>query len=152
LGYVPGVIRHYFHGSKENRKYGDRWKILLNHNFSPREHLTHDETGILIPSPECPREMLDEILNYFKERNEDSCYQNDKPTQLQLNADEFLVKPDMIPETKTESDVYSGTETSSEIDSDTDMEIINEQMITMFNIDSIFKTIGKFIGTDVDQK
>ena len=149
LGYVPGVIRHYFHGSKENRKYGDRWKILLNHNFSPREHLTHDENGILIPSPECPTEMLDEILNYFKERNEDSCYQKDKQNQLQLDKDEFLVKPETETEKdddETESDVDSETETNSEIDPDTDMELINEQMITMFNVESIFKTIGEFMG------
>jgi hypothetical protein len=75
LGYVPGVIRHYYHGSKKNRKYGDRWKILLNHNFEPSRHLSYDEKGILIPSKECPNEMLDEIMVYFKERNEDEFYQ-----------------------------------------------------------------------------
>jgi len=148
LGYVPGVLRHYFHGSKENRKYGDRWKILLNHNFSPREHLTHDENGILIPTPECPHELLDEILNYFNERNEDSCYQKDKPNQIQLNANEFLVKP----ETKTEkydeieSETETETKTNSEIDSDTDMELINEQMMILININSIREAIGEFLG------
>ena len=154
LGYVPGVIRHYFHGSKENRKYGDRWKILLNNNFSPREHLTHDENGILIPTAECPREMLCEILNYFKERNEDSCYQKEKPTQIQLKADEFLLKPDIMPETKTEkndeieSDVDSETETESisEIDSETDIESVSERMMVMFNINSIYEAIDEFLG------
>ena len=140
LGYVPGVLRHYFHGSKENRKYGDRWKILLNHNFSPREHLTHDENGILIPSPECPREMLDEILNYFKERNEDSCYQKDKPTQLQLNADEFLVKSETQPKKYDEIE----SETESEID----MESLNERMMVMFNINSIHEAIDKVFGIE----
>ena len=138
LGYVPGVIRHYFHGSKVNRKYGDRWKILLNHNFSPREHLTHDENGILIPSPECPTEMLDEILNYFKERNEDSCYQKDKPTQIKLDKEEFLVKPDTSKETNTVSDVVSKT----------DMELINEQMLFKFKVNSIFEAIGKFLNNE----
>jgi len=154
LGYVPGVIRHYFHGSKENRKYGDRWKILLNHNFSPREHLTHDEKGILIPTSECPREMLCEILNYFKERNEDSCYQKEKPTQIQLKAEEFLLKPDIMPETKTEkndeieSDVDSETETESisEIDSERDIESVSERMMVMFNINSIYEAIDEFLG------
>ena len=154
LGYVPGVIRHYFHGSKENRKYGDRWKILLNNNFSPREHLTHDENGILIPTAECPREMLCEILNYFKERNEDSCYQKEKPTQIQLKADEFLLKPDIMPETKTEkndeieSDVDSETETESisEIDSERDIESVSERMMVMFNINSIYEAIDEFLG------
>ena len=140
LGYVPGVLRHYFHGSKENRKYGDRWKILLNHNFSPREHLTHDENGILIPSPECPSEMLVEILNYFKERNEDSCYQKEKPTQIQLNADEFLVK------TETQPKKYD--EIEGETESEIDMESINERMMVMFNINSIHEAIDKVLGIE----
>jgi hypothetical protein len=33
LGYVPGMIRHYFHGSKKHRRYADRWQILLKHNL-----------------------------------------------------------------------------------------------------------------------
>jgi hypothetical protein len=75
LGYVPGVIRHYFHGSKKNRRYNDRWQILLKHNYQPSIHITHDETGILIPTQECPKEMLCQIMEYFAERNEDEFYQ-----------------------------------------------------------------------------
>jgi hypothetical protein len=30
----------------------------------------------LIPTDECPREMLNEILNYFKERNEDEDFED----------------------------------------------------------------------------
>jgi hypothetical protein len=71
IGYVPGVIRHYFHGSKKNRKYTERWEILIKHNFDPLEHVTFDKFGLMIPSPRCPRELLDDIMNYFKERNED---------------------------------------------------------------------------------
>lgn len=75
LGYVPGVIRHYFHGSKKNRKYNDRWQILLKHEYSPSKHITTDKTGILVPTESCPQEMLDEIMDYFRERNEDEFYQ-----------------------------------------------------------------------------
>ena len=71
LGYVPGVIRHYYHGSKQNRKYTERWKILMNHNYSPIEHLTYDDKGILIPTEKFSKEFKDDILNYFKERKED---------------------------------------------------------------------------------
>lgn len=77
LGYVPGVIRHHFHGSKKNRNYSDRWKILMNHEYSPSEHITYDKDGILIPTDKCPKGMLDEILGYFKERNEDEFFQPD---------------------------------------------------------------------------
>jgi len=80
LGYVPGVIRHYFHGSKKNRKYGDRWQILLKHEYSPSKHITKDKTGILVPTDSCPQEMLDEIMDYFRERNEDEFYQRGEST------------------------------------------------------------------------
>ena len=74
LGYIPGLIRHYFHGSKENRKYSERWKILVNHKYDPYEHITYDKQGLLIPSEKCPKELLDDIYKYFSERNEDEGY------------------------------------------------------------------------------
>jgi len=74
LGYVPGVIRHHFHGLKINRKYKERWLILMNNNYAPTLHLTKDEIGVLIPSVDCPDNMLDEIYEYFHQRNEDDYY------------------------------------------------------------------------------
>jgi len=74
FGYVPGVIRHYFHGSKKNRKYMERWQILVNNKFDPCEHITHDNIGILIPTNKCPKQLLDDIMNYFIERKEDEGY------------------------------------------------------------------------------
>jgi hypothetical protein len=71
FGYVPGIIRHYFHGSKKNRKYSERWQILLDNQFDPLEHLSTDKVGVLIPSEKCPQKLLDDILIYFSERNED---------------------------------------------------------------------------------
>jgi hypothetical protein len=84
LGYVPGVIRHYFHGSKKNRRYHDRWQILLDYDFAPSMHLMKDKNGLLVPSPECPQGMLDEIMQYFEERNEDEFYQN--PTSRKVET------------------------------------------------------------------
>jgi len=71
LGYTPGLIRHYFHGCKKNRKYTERWQILMKHEFSPSRHLTYDPFGILIPTQEFSEEFKKDILNYFKERKED---------------------------------------------------------------------------------
>jgi len=75
IGYVPGVIRHYYHGSKKNRNYGNRWKILVDYNYTPNLHIKKDENGLLIPTSECPRELLTEILGYFKSRNDDEMYE-----------------------------------------------------------------------------
>jgi hypothetical protein len=71
LGYVPGVIRHHYHGTKANRKYVERWKILIEHQYSPVHHLLYDTIGILVPSRLFSDEFKQDIMNYFKERKED---------------------------------------------------------------------------------
>jgi len=71
VGYIPGIIRHYYHGSKKNRKYSERWHILLNNLYDPTIHITYNTDGLLIPTDKCPILMLDQIMEYFKERNED---------------------------------------------------------------------------------
>lgn len=71
LGYVPGIIRHHFHGSKANRRYTERWQILMQHNFSPVTHLNYDSKGILIPSETFSEELKQDVFNYFLERKED---------------------------------------------------------------------------------
>ena len=74
LGYTPGVIRHYYHGSKINRKYTERWKILVDNAYMPSIHVTKNKDGLLIPTKSCPKQLLDDILIYFQERNEDEGY------------------------------------------------------------------------------
>jgi len=71
LGYVPGVIRHHYHGSKKNRKYRERWQILVEHQYSPSAHLTTNEKGVLIPTEAFPEALKKDIYQYFLERNED---------------------------------------------------------------------------------
>ena len=74
LGHTPGVIRHFFHGSKKSRGYSTRWKILVKHKYDPYEHVTYEKNGIMIPSINCPKELLDDIKKYFESRNEDEYY------------------------------------------------------------------------------
>lgn len=71
FSYVPGVIRHYFHGTKANRRYRERWQILVDHKYEPHEHLKKEPNGLLVPSNTCPPKLLEDILQYFKDRNED---------------------------------------------------------------------------------
>lgn len=71
FGYVPGTLKHYFHGTKENRKYNDRRNILIKYGYSPYQYLVKDSVGILIPSSTFPEEMKADILKYFQERKED---------------------------------------------------------------------------------
>lgn len=71
LGYTPGVIRHYFHGTKKNRRYQERWGILVKHGYSPERHITKNDFGLLVPTKDCPQGLLDDIMDYFKCRSED---------------------------------------------------------------------------------
>lgn len=71
LGYIPGNIYHSYHGTKECRKYTERHSILNKYNYSPSNHITFDEKGILVPTNACPESFLNEIHNYFCERKED---------------------------------------------------------------------------------
>ncbi len=78
IGYIPTLIKHYFHGSKINRKYIERNQILIKHGFNPDIHLMKDDacTGLLVPSPMMSTEFLMDIFKYFAERNEDECFSN----------------------------------------------------------------------------
>ena len=68
LGYTPGIIRHHYHGTKQNRRYTERWKILMKYDFSPDAHLTYKD-GLLLAN--ISKEFAADILNYFQERKED---------------------------------------------------------------------------------
>eukprot|EP00952_Eustigmatos_sp_NYUAD-ZCMA_P001077 4701-Eustigmatos_ZCMA.PRE.1 len=71
LGYVPAVLVHHYHGSKERRRYTDRRHILIKHKYDPTLHLTKDASGILVPSDKCPNRLLADIKAYIQQRNED---------------------------------------------------------------------------------
>ena len=68
LGYTPGIIRHHYHGSKKNRNYTERWKILIDHGYSPLQHITY-ENGLIVANMN--KDFSDDILKYFQERKED---------------------------------------------------------------------------------
>lgn len=71
LGYVPGIIRHHYHGKKANRKYIERTDILIKHQFNPDKDITYDNMGILIPTSSFSENFKLDILEYFIERKED---------------------------------------------------------------------------------
>ena len=71
LGYLPGALKHYFHGSKQNRRYNDRWQILVKHGYHPALHTDLRRDGLIVPPSQCPQGLLDDIYQYFAQRNED---------------------------------------------------------------------------------
>jgi hypothetical protein len=71
LGYVPGVIRHFYHGKKKNRYYHERTDILAKYQYSPIKDIIYDDKGLIITTTNFSNEFKNEIMNYFIERKED---------------------------------------------------------------------------------
>lgn len=74
IGYVPGSISHYFHGSKINRAYRTRWNILRDCGFDPRCDLTRDGNGLYVLVDNLTDrsiQLRDQIRAYFSGRDED---------------------------------------------------------------------------------
>jgi hypothetical protein len=67
-GYINGTIYHEHHGSKKERKYNERGKILKNLNFS--NVFINNEGLVEIKDEE--KETRDKIYEYLATRNEDS--------------------------------------------------------------------------------
>ena len=52
----------------------ERWHILVDNAYDPFLHITKNKDGLLNPTNNCPPKILDDIVKYFKERNEDEGY------------------------------------------------------------------------------
>lgn len=74
LGYVPEVVRHLFHGSKRNRQYGSRWKILTNWQYDPYTDIKEDSNGLWTIVVENERQIgfRDATYRYHVSRQEDA--------------------------------------------------------------------------------
>lgn len=111
LGYVPGNIRHYYHGSFENRKYLERWNVLRDHGFNPYTHVCKNDDGVLVPTPECPRGLLADIMTYFEERNEDEGLFPDRPKSAYRA---FLRHVECV-DTEEEPEQYNDSQSQTEV-------------------------------------
>jgi hypothetical protein len=71
IGYVPGTIVHFWHGKKKDRKYNERWEILINNNYDPTTDICKDHQGLIKLTGNKPK-LGHQISKYFIQRNEDS--------------------------------------------------------------------------------
>ena len=71
LGYVDGLLLHYWHGKKKQRQYKSRWQILVDAQFDPALDLKRDWQGAwqLTDRSEVLR---DGLRQFGRARNEDS--------------------------------------------------------------------------------
>lgn len=71
IGFIPFNIEHHFHGSKSDRKYVDRWQVLVKHDFNPDIDIRRNTYGVLELTGNKP-ELQHDMWRYFRARNEDA--------------------------------------------------------------------------------
>jgi len=71
VSFIRGTIHHYWHGKKANRRYKERWQILVDNNFKPSYDIHKDWQGVL-SFHTSNLGLRNDIRTYFKGRNEDS--------------------------------------------------------------------------------
>lgn len=75
VGFVDGLIFHHWHGPKVNRRYTDRWQILVESQFDPATDLKRDWQGVyqlVDDGSDRLVKLRDDLRAYFRQRNEDS--------------------------------------------------------------------------------
>jgi len=70
IGCIDQHVIHQFHGSKTRRQYGERWKILQQHQFDPDRDITQDWQGVWRWTGNKPG-LRDDVQRYFVTRVED---------------------------------------------------------------------------------
>jgi hypothetical protein len=70
FSYLANHALHYWHGSKAQRGYSTRWRILQEFAFNPHTDLCRDWQGLYQLTPDKPG-LRDALRRYFASRNED---------------------------------------------------------------------------------
>ena len=71
IGFVDGLLLHYFHGAKKNRNYINRSAMIWQNRFDPARDIKRDWQGLWQLTEQKPR-LRDELRAYFRSRDEDS--------------------------------------------------------------------------------
>jgi len=80
VGVIPGLVVHSWHGTKESRRYGERWNVFIDNNFEPDFDLYRRHDGLLELTERNPK-LRDGIRRYFSLRNDDCNVTKDFFTQ-----------------------------------------------------------------------
>jgi hypothetical protein len=75
VGYVSGLLIHYWHGAKVRRNYWQRWRILVEQQFNPDTDIQQNTQGVLElvdAGDERRRILRQRLMRYLRARHEDS--------------------------------------------------------------------------------
>lgn len=71
IAVLPGDVVHMYHGKRANRQYVERWRPLIDGGFDPSQHICKDSNGLYAWTQEAPRQIVEWVANYFRQRQED---------------------------------------------------------------------------------
>jgi hypothetical protein len=71
IGFVKGTIMHGWHGRFADRKYVERWSIIVENGYNPDTDIMRDWQGLYAFDEPKPR-LRDQLRHYFLQRNEDT--------------------------------------------------------------------------------
>lgn len=71
VGVVHGTISHHWHGKKSNRKYIQRWSVLIDNDYDPERDVFKNAQGVLEVRVD-RWGLRDGIRRYLQQREEDS--------------------------------------------------------------------------------
>lgn len=75
VGFIPGNVRHLFHGYRSDRHYRERHVLLSTHRYDPQTDVRIGENGLLEWCSDKP-DLHAAVREYFMSRNEDSVVQS----------------------------------------------------------------------------
>lgn len=71
VGFIPGMISHHWHGKKRDRKYVERWQVLIDEKYDPLKDLKRDSQN-LWQLTDRNWKLRDKMRLYMRQRQEDS--------------------------------------------------------------------------------
>lgn len=71
IGCLPGDAMHLFHGTRQDRKYVERWDPVIASEFDPVKHVRVGSNGLLEWTPTAPPDLVRFVAQYFLQRRED---------------------------------------------------------------------------------
>lgn len=76
LGSITGSILHHWHGSLKDRKYSERWDVLVKQGYNPDQDISRSQGCGLVQFTDSGRRMTPPLFEYFMGRNEDNRNEN----------------------------------------------------------------------------
>jgi len=70
VGYLPGLLLHYWHGERVKRGYVDRWKLMSDFRFDPNVDIVKDHQGLYRFASKNSG-LIDSFRTLLRTRNED---------------------------------------------------------------------------------